>query len=113
MIPAVIEQYLRGVDDPAKKSELILDMFGDIFFGIPAVLMSRSLRDAGVSTYMYEFRYRPSFVSDKRPQMVEGDHGDEIFSVFGAPLLKEGASEEETNLSKMVMKFWANFARNG
>ena len=44
--------------------------------------------DAGVSTYMYEFRYRPSFVSDKRPQMVEGDHGDEIFSVFGAPLLK-------------------------
>lgn len=44
MIPAVIEQYLRGVDDPAKKSELILDMFGDIFFGIPAVLLSRSLR---------------------------------------------------------------------
>ncbi|MBC2881463.1 carboxylesterase family protein, partial [Campylobacter jejuni] len=82
MIPAVIEKYLRGVDDPVKKSELILDMFGDIFFGIPAVLMSRSLRDAGVSTYMYEFRYRPSFVSDKRPQMVEGDHGDEIFSVF-------------------------------
>ncbi|NP_031980.2 carboxylesterase 1C precursor [Mus musculus] len=113
MIPAVIEQYLRGVDDPAKKSELILDMFGDIFFGIPAVLLSRSLRDAGVSTYMYEFRYRPSFVSDKRPQTVEGDHGDEIFFVFGAPLLKEGASEEETNLSKMVMKFWANFARNG
>lgn len=44
--------------------------------------------DAGVSTYMYEFRYRPSFVSDKRPQTVEGDHGDEIFFVFGAPLLK-------------------------
>ncbi|XP_070939802.1 uncharacterized protein [Macaca nemestrina] len=28
-------------------------------------------------------------------------------------ILKEGASEEEIRLSKMVMKFWANFARNG
>ncbi|XP_023577549.1 carboxylesterase 1E-like [Octodon degus] len=27
--------------------------------------------------------------------------------------LKEGASEEEINLSKMMMKFWANFARTG
>ncbi|XP_029388603.1 carboxylesterase 1C-like [Mus pahari] len=48
MIPAVIEKYLRGTDDPVKKRDLLLDMFGDILFGIPAVLMSRSLRDAGV-----------------------------------------------------------------
>ncbi|XP_032744015.1 carboxylesterase 1C-like [Rattus rattus] len=72
-----------------------------------------SYTDAGAPTYMYEFQYRPSFVSDHRPQTVQGDHGDEIFSVFGTPFLKEGASEEETNLSKLVMKFWANFARNG
>ncbi|XP_034378045.2 carboxylesterase 1C-like isoform X1 [Arvicanthis niloticus] len=113
MIPPIIEKYLRGTDDPGKKKDLLLDMFGDLFFGIPSVLLSHSLRDAGVPTYMYEFQYRPSFVSDKRPQMIQGDHGDEIFSVFGTPFLKEGASEEETNLSKMVMKFWANFARNG
>ncbi|XP_028644074.1 carboxylesterase 1C [Grammomys surdaster] len=113
MIPAIIDKYLKGTDDPAKKTGLLLDMLGDIFFGIPSVLLSRSLRDAGVPTYMYEFQYRPSFVSDKRPQTVQGDHGDEVFSVFGTPFLKEGASEEETNLSKMVMKFWANFARNG
>uniref|UniRef100_A0ABK0L1Y3 Carboxylesterase type B domain-containing protein n=3 Tax=Rattus norvegicus TaxID=10116 RepID=A0ABK0L1Y3_RAT len=113
VIPAIIEKYLRGTHDPAKKKELLLDMFSDVFFGIPAVLMSRSLRDGGAPTYMYEFQYRPSFVSDHRPQTVQGDHGDEIFSVFGTPFLKEGASEEETNLSKLVMKFWANFARNG
>ncbi|XP_011760480.2 liver carboxylesterase 1-like isoform X2 [Macaca nemestrina] len=62
---------------------------------------------------MYEFQYRPSFSSDMKPKTVTGDHGDELFSVFGAPFLKEGASEEEIRLSKMVMKFWANFARNG
>ncbi|KAL1784470.1 carboxylesterase 1C-like isoform X2 [Sigmodon hispidus] len=113
MISAATEKYLGQTDDPVKKKDLLLDFFGDIFLGIPSVLMSRGLRDAGVPTYMYEFQYRPSFVSDKRPKTVIGDHGDEIFSVFGAPFLKGAASEEETNLSKMVMKFWANFARNG
>ena len=37
---------------------------------------------------MYEFQYRPSFSSAMRPKTVIGDHGDEIFSVFGAPFLK-------------------------
>nr|XP_008510269.1 PREDICTED: liver carboxylesterase 1-like [Equus przewalskii] len=62
---------------------------------------------------MYEFQYRPSFSSDMKPKTVIGDHGDDVYSVFGVPLIKEGASEEEIKLSKMVMKFWANFARNG
>ncbi|KAB0389172.1 hypothetical protein E2I00_006439, partial [Balaenoptera physalus] len=72
-----------------------------------------TLNYAGGPTYMYEFQYRPSFSSEMKPKTVIGDHGDELFSVFGAPFLKDGASEEETDLSKMVMKFWANFARNG
>ncbi|XP_049983032.1 liver carboxylesterase 1-like [Alexandromys fortis] len=62
---------------------------------------------------MYEFQYRPSFVSEMRPKTMEGDHGDDLFSVWGAPFLKDGASEEEISLSRMVMKFQANFARNG
>ena len=37
---------------------------------------------------MYEFQYHPSFSSDMKPQTVVGDHGDELFSVFGAPFLK-------------------------
>uniref|UniRef100_A0A8C0DMX2 Carboxylic ester hydrolase n=1 Tax=Balaenoptera musculus TaxID=9771 RepID=A0A8C0DMX2_BALMU len=86
---------------------------GDAMFGVPSVNMARHHRDAGGPTYMYEFQYRPSFSSEMKPKTVIGDHGDELFSVFGAPFLKDGASEEETNLSKMVMKFWANFARNG
>ncbi|XP_028626190.1 carboxylesterase 1D-like [Grammomys surdaster] len=113
MIPVASEKYLGGTDDPAKKKDLFQDLIADVMFGVPSVMVSRSHRDAGASTYMYEFEYRPSFVSAMRPKEVLGDHGDEIFSVFGTPFLKDGASEEETNLSKMVMKFWANFARNG
>ncbi|MBZ3874876.1 Carboxylesterase 1D [Sciurus carolinensis] len=107
------EKYLGGTDDPARKKDLFLDLMGDVMFAVPSVMVARGHRDAGAPTYMYEFEYRPSFASDLRPQTVLGDHGDEVFSVFGAPFLKEGASEEETNLSRMVMRFWANFARNG
>ncbi|NP_001166580.1 carboxylesterase 1D precursor [Cavia porcellus] len=109
----VTEMYLGGTDDLVKKRELFLDLMGDLMFGIPSVIAARGHRDAGAPTYMYEFQYCPTFISDMRPKTVKGDHGDEIFSVFGSPLVKEGASEEEINLSKMVMKFWANFARTG
>uniref|UniRef100_A0A0D9QYP2 Carboxylic ester hydrolase n=1 Tax=Chlorocebus sabaeus TaxID=60711 RepID=A0A0D9QYP2_CHLSB len=113
LIPEATEKYLGGTDDPVKKKDLFLDLIADVMFSVPSVTVARHHRDAGAPTYMYEFQYRPSFSSDMKPKMVIGDHGDELFSVFGAPFLKEGASEEEIRLSKMVMKFWANFARNG
>uniref|UniRef100_A0A5F9DJW6 Carboxylic ester hydrolase n=1 Tax=Oryctolagus cuniculus TaxID=9986 RepID=A0A5F9DJW6_RABIT len=113
LTPVATEKYLGGTDDPVKKKDLFLDMLADLLFGVPSVNVARHHRDAGAPTYMYEYRYRPSFSSDMRPKTVIGDHGDEIFSVLGAPFLKEGATEEEIKLSKMVMKYWANFARNG
>lgn len=113
MIPIAAEKYFGGTDDPAKKKDLFQDLVADVIFGVPSVMVSRSHRDAGAPTFMYEFEYRPSFISAMRPKTVIGDHGDELFSVFGSPFLNDGASEEETNLSKMVMKYWANFARNG
>ena len=41
---------------------------------------------------MYEFQYHPSFSSDLKPETVMGDHGDELFSVFGAPFTKGNGS---------------------
>ncbi|CAO2610540.1 Liver carboxylesterase 1 [Lemmus lemmus] len=113
LIPAATEMYLGRTDDPVEKKSLFLDLMADVMFGVPSVIVARSHRDAGAPTYMYEFQYRPSFVSDMRPKTLIGDHGDDLFSVWGAPFLKGGSSEEEINFSKMVMKFWANFARNG
>ncbi|XP_013371676.1 PREDICTED: liver carboxylesterase 1 isoform X2 [Chinchilla lanigera] len=113
LIPAAIEKYLGRTDDPVRKRELFLDLLADLMFGIPSVIVARGHRDAGAPTYMYEFQYHPSFSSDLRPKTVIGDHGDEIFSMLGAPFLKGGASEEEISLSKTMMRFWANFARTG
>ncbi|XP_047567388.1 liver carboxylesterase 1 [Lutra lutra] len=113
LTPLATEKYLGVTDDPAQKKDLFLDMLADLVFGVPSVTVARHHRDAGAPTYMYEFQYHPSFSSDMKPKTVVGDHGDELFSVFGAPFLKGGASEEEIGLSKMMMKYWANFARTG
>lgn len=113
LTPVATEKYLGGSDCPDKKKDLFLDMMGDVLFAVPSVIVARYHRDAGAPTYMYEFKYHPSFVSDMRPKTVIADHGDEVYSVWGTPFLKEGTSEEEINLSTMMMKFWGNFARNG
>nr|BAC75712.1 carboxylesterase [Felis catus] len=113
LIPLAAEKYLEGTDDPVKKKDLFLEVLGDAMFGVPSVTVARYHRDAGAPTYMYEFQYHPSFSSDMKPKTLIGDHGDELYSVFGAPFLKGGASEEEIRLSKTMMKFWANFARSG
>uniref|UniRef100_A0A8C9URS1 Carboxylic ester hydrolase n=1 Tax=Spermophilus dauricus TaxID=99837 RepID=A0A8C9URS1_SPEDA len=108
-----IAEYLGDTEDPTKKKDQFMDLMGDVMFCVPTVLTARGHRDAGAPTYMYEFQYRPSFVSEMRPKSVEGDHGDDVYSVFGMPFLKGGASQEEAKLSRMVMKFWGNFARHG
>ncbi|KAK7800754.1 hypothetical protein U0070_021048 [Myodes glareolus] len=109
----VIKEYLGGAEDIVKNRDLFVDLIGDVLFALPSVIVARPYRYAGAPVYMYEFQYHPSFSSDLKPETVMGDHGDELFSVFGAPFTKGGASSEEINISKMMMKFWGNFARNG
>ncbi|CAH2324157.1 liver carboxylesterase 2-like [Pelobates cultripes] len=56
---------------------------------------------------------------DSKPDFVTADHGDELLYVIGAPFLSDmellsgDMTDEEEALSKNVMKYWANFARNG
>ncbi|XP_075833038.1 liver carboxylesterase 1-like [Microtus pennsylvanicus] len=113
VIPAVIKEYLGGGEDLVQNRDRFVDLIRDVLCAVPSVIVARHHRDAGAPVYMYEFQYRPSFSSDLKPENVTGDHGDELFSVFGAPFTKGGASSEEINVSKTVMKFWGNFAWTG
>lgn len=41
-------------------------------------------------------------------------HADEISYIFGEPLdPSKGYTTEEVNLSKRMMRYWANFAKTG
>uniref|UniRef100_A0A8C6Z1J8 Carboxylesterase type B domain-containing protein n=1 Tax=Nothoprocta perdicaria TaxID=30464 RepID=A0A8C6Z1J8_NOTPE len=69
-------------------------------------------------TYLFEYQHRPTLYWDNKPDYVKADHGDEVSFVFGGPFLAgdirlHEVTEEEKNLSRTLMKYWANFARNG
>uniref|UniRef100_A0A452IRC7 Carboxylic ester hydrolase n=1 Tax=Gopherus agassizii TaxID=38772 RepID=A0A452IRC7_9SAUR len=118
-VSVVADEYLGDTDDPAELRDRFQDLMGDILFVIPALQVSKYHRDSGAPLYFYEFQHRPSTFKDTKPDFVKADHGDEVGFVFGGPFLRgdavivADATVEEKHLSRTIMKYWANFARNG
>ena len=62
--------------------------------------------------YLYLFEHRAS--NNPWPSWTGVLHGDEISYIFGEPLNDTfGFTEEEKQLSREMMTYWANFARTG
>ncbi|XP_078524530.1 fatty acyl-CoA hydrolase precursor, medium chain-like isoform X2 [Lissotriton helveticus] len=118
-VPLAIDEYLGDTEDTIMIRDSFLEMLGDIVFILPTVKTATYHRDTGVAVYLYEFQHRPSQFRDSRPDFVKADHGDELGFVFGVPFLDNdvvflgNVTDEEKDLSKTMMKYWANFARNG
>ncbi|XP_066492931.1 fatty acyl-CoA hydrolase precursor, medium chain-like [Tiliqua scincoides] len=108
----IADEYLKDFTDPLQLRNQLFDMWGDVLFVAPAIQTARYHRDASYPVYVYEFQHGPSSYASFRPDYVRADHGDEIGFVFGKPFLVN-SPEEEKKLSRTVMKYWANFARNG
>lgn len=67
---------------------------------------------AGGKIYTYDFTHRSSL--SLWPKWMGVTHNSEIAYVFGIPQNPSlGFTEEEVNLSRRMMKHWANFARTG
>ncbi|XP_034880920.1 cocaine esterase [Mirounga leonina] len=109
-----MEEYMGDSGDPQTLRVQFSEMMGDCIFVIPTLQVANFQR-LHAPVYFYEFQHRPSFLKDIRPPHVRADHGDEVFFVFGT-LSWRGyveVTEEEKLLSRKMMKYWANFARNG
>ncbi|XP_078520229.1 fatty acyl-CoA hydrolase precursor, medium chain-like [Lissotriton helveticus] len=113
------KEYLDDARNSSERRDNFLQMVGDSMFVVPTVERARCHRDAGLPTYLYEFRHPPSFLHGSRPSYVKADHTDDVFFVSGTAF-RDGPSpirinftEEEKTLSKTMMKQWANFARSG
>ncbi|XP_066184076.1 fatty acyl-CoA hydrolase precursor, medium chain-like isoform X2 [Sylvia atricapilla] len=112
-VDRVYKEYMGDAESPAQVRDGLLDAMGDLFFVISAVEVARYHRDAGNPVYFYEFQHRPSSVEGVVPEFVKADHGVEIAFVFGKPFLAGDATKEENKLSRTVMRYWTNFAKNG
>ncbi|XP_075290263.1 fatty acyl-CoA hydrolase precursor, medium chain-like isoform X2 [Opisthocomus hoazin] len=109
----VYNEYIGNAENRAQVRDGLLDALGDSFFVFSAIEVARYHRDAGNPVYFYEFQHRPSSTAGIVPEFVKADHSDEIAFVFGKPFLAGHATKEEEKLSRTVMRYWTNFARNG
>ncbi|NWX85183.1 EST5A Carboxylesterase, partial [Nothoprocta ornata] len=119
LLLVVMDEYLGDTDDPAELRDRFLDLLGDLVIVIPSIKTLNYHRESGAPTYLFEYQHRPTLYWDNKPDYVKADHGDEVSFVFGGPFLagdirlRDEVTEEEKNLSRTLMKYWANFARNG
>ncbi|KAM4833729.1 pyrethroid hydrolase Ces2e-like [Thomomys bottae] len=109
----LMQEYMGDTEDPHTLQAQFQDMMGDFMFVVPALQVAHFQR-SHAPVYFYEFQHPYGF-KDFRPRHVRADHGDEVAFVFGSSFCDSppGFSEEEELLSRRMMKYWANFARNG
>ncbi|EHB14654.1 Carboxylesterase 2 [Heterocephalus glaber] len=119
MLPAefgdlFMEEYIGDIKDPQALKIQFHEMMGDFMFMIPALQVAHFHCSHG-TVYFYEFQHPPDFLKNIRPPYMKADHGDEIPFVFGHFLWDNQVhfTEEEELLNRRMMKYWANFARNG
>ncbi|KAM5262850.1 pyrethroid hydrolase Ces2e-like [Ctenodactylus gundi] len=109
-----MEEYMGNTEDPETLRVQFHEMLGDFMFVMPALNVAKFQRSHGL-VFSYEFQHPPSFRKNNRPAYVKADHGDEISFIFRTFHGSNNVNftEEEKLLSSRMMKYWANFARNG
>jgi para-nitrobenzyl esterase len=88
-------------------------LLSDEFFRIPATLFAEAQQAGGGKIYFYCF-------SHPAPKTGVAMHVMELYFVFGtfkttdiADIMQVPGTDDEVNLSQVMMKAWTSFARNG
>ncbi|KAI8519189.1 Carboxylesterase 5A [Branchiostoma belcheri] len=149
LVPRVLQEYRDPdrPDDPIAIRDQYLQFLTDMWFTSSTVMVAQAQSEQPVKVYQYEFQHRTLLLSFKpditsmeqpvkvyqyefqhrtsllsfKPDYVRADHGDDVWYVFGSPLLQNVTSgtwlyamtEQERELSRDVMAYWVNFATNG
>ena len=111
---AIVFQYTDWLepDDPIKNRDALDKMVGDYQFTCSVMELGHRFAETGNNVYYYYFTHRSS--THLWPRWSGVMHGDEINFIFGEPLNPEkGYQPEEVELSRRMMKYWANFAKTG
>ncbi|VTJ56378.1 Hypothetical predicted protein [Marmota monax] len=119
MLPAecadlLMEEYMGDNEDPHILQLQFQEMMADFYFVMPALQVAHD-QSSHAPVYFYEFQHRPSIFKNIKPPHVKADHGDEIMFVLGSYIngIRGELTKEEELLNRRMMKYWANFARNG
>ncbi|XP_072492066.1 carboxylesterase 3 isoform X2 [Notamacropus eugenii] len=121
LVHLILDEYTGNQTDPLAIRDATLDLIADFILIFPALKLSKKHRDSGAPVYFYEFQHRPSTFNKIKPAFVKADHSADLPFVFGGPFMTDERSmlafpdstEEEKQLSRMIMRYWANFIRKG
>ena len=111
---AIMYQYTDWLDphDTIKNRDAIDKIVGDYHFTCHVNRLADKYASVGEEVYMYYFTHRST--QNPWPKWMGTMHGDEINFIFGEPLNRRlGYTEKEIELSRRMMKCWANFAKSG
>lgn len=98
---------------PLRRQDALDKMLGDYIFTCNVNEFAQKYDQAGNPVYYYYFTHRSS--QQTWPAWEGALHGYEINFIFGEPLntVKYTYTEDEKELSRRFMRYWANFARTG
>lgn len=98
--------------DSVSNYDALDKIVGDYYFTCHVNELAHRYALAGNPVYMYYFRQRSSM--SPWPKWMGVLHADEINFVFGEPLNQMyNYTPKEVDLSRRMMKYWANFAKFG
>ncbi|XP_035208789.1 acetylcholinesterase-like [Stegodyphus dumicola] len=111
---AIIFQYTDWENpyDTIKNRDAIDKIVGDYQFTCSVNEIALRYAETGNDVYMYFFSHRSSI--HLWPRWMGVMHADEINFIFGEPLNPTfGYTKAEEQLSRRMMRYWANFAKTG
>ena len=111
---AIIFEYTDWLnpDDPIRNRDALDKMVGDYHFTCNVNEFAHRYAETGNNVYMYLFKHRST--NNPWPSWTGVMHGDEISYIFGEPLIpNKNYHPSEVELSRRMMKYWANFAKTG
>ncbi|GBM73330.1 Acetylcholinesterase [Araneus ventricosus] len=111
---AIIFEYTdwTNPEDTIKNRDAIDKLVGDYQFTCSVNEMAQRYAETGNDVYMYFFNHRSSV--HFWPKWMGVMHADEINFILGEPLNPAfGYNKAEEELSRRMMKYWANFAKTG
>ena len=111
---AIVFQYSNWLDPDDMDSNIanLDNAIGDCHFTCNVNYFAHEYASAGENVFMYYFTHRYS--SNPWPPWMGVLHGDEILFVFGEPMkIGLNYTNDERELARRMMQYWANFAKTG
>lgn len=114
----IIHEYLQWENDPLKGKVSgrisVSEVFGDYYLTYPTVQCLELLAKRNLPVYFYTFYHRST--EDKRPDWAGVPHGEDVFYLFGSPLVGHplrNYTDVDKEVSKKFMTFFGNFVKTG